>query len=94
MKLLLAYLDGTPLRKISDQTGLSPMNVFRKCEEQLKILPRNFQLTRKSCDLQKFSGILVFDGKYFKVKGYPEGVVLLWGVDFLTHDLPHYLLAP
>lgn len=70
------------------------MSVFRRCQESLKLLPRNFQVTRKYCDPQKFSGILVFDGKYFPVKGYEKGIVLLWGADFLTHDLPHHLLAP
>lgn len=44
--------------------------------------------------LSHYSGYLVFDGKYFPVKDYREGVVLLWGADFLTHDLPHFLLAP
>lgn len=70
------------------------MTVFRRGREALKDLPRNIQVTRKYSDPQKFSGILVFDGKYLNVKGYAKGAVLLWGVDFLTHDLPHYLLAP
>lgn len=36
----------------------------------------------------------MFDSKYFPVKGYREDLVLLWGADFETHDLPHFLLAP
>lgn len=70
------------------------MTVFRRCEVRLRSLPRNFQITKKYSDPKKFSGILVFDGKYLSVKGYEKGIVLLWGADFLTHDIPHHLLAP
>ena len=70
------------------------MTVFRRCRKELKDLPRNSQITRRYCDPQKFSGILVFDGKYLNVKDYANDLVLLWGTDFLTHDFPHYLLAP
>jgi transposase-like protein len=42
----------------------------------------------------RFCGYLVFDGKHFPVKGYKDNVVLLWGVDYLTHDIPHFVLAP
>ena len=91
---LKGYLDGLPLRKIADQVKLSPPTIYRRCLFQLKSLPRNLEVTRKSIDLSAYSGYLVFDGKYFPVKGYPEELVLLWGADFLSHDLPHYLLAP
>lgn len=92
--LLRGYLDGLPLRKISDQVKLSPPTVYRRCLSQLKFLPRNLEITRKFVNLFRYSGYLVFDGKYFPVKGYREGLVLLWGADFLTHDIPHFLLAP
>lgn len=42
----------------------------------------------------RFSQIFVFDGKYFTVKGYRYGYVLLWGVDYLRHDIPVFTLAP
>ena len=92
--LLKGYLDGLPLRKISDQVKLSPATVYRRCLSELKSLPCNLEVTRKSVDLSLYSGYLVFDGKYLPVKGYPEELVLLWGADFLSHDLPHFLLAP
>lgn len=92
--LLKGYLDGLPLRKIADQVKLSPATVYRRCLKELKSLPRNLEVTRRSIDLSRYSGYLVFDGKHLPVKGYPEEVVLLWGADFLSHDLPHFLLAP
>lgn len=92
--LLKDYLDGLPLRKIADQVRLSPPSVYRRCLSQLKTLPRNLEVTRRCVDVSRYSGYLVFDGKYLPVKGYREGLVLLWGADFLTHDIPHFLLAP
>lgn len=70
------------------------MTVWRVCEKHLKLLPSNMKISRRYTDPNRFGGYLVFDGKYLNVKGYPKGVVLLWGIDFQTHDVPHYLLAP
>ena len=92
--LLKGYLDGLPLRKIADQVKLYPPTVYRRCLSQLRSLPRDLEITRKSVDPSQYSGYLVFDGKYLPVKGYPEELVILWGADFLSHDLPHFLLAP
>ena len=92
--LLKDYLDGLPLRKIADQVKLSPPTVYRRCLFGLKSLPHNLEVTRRSVNLSAYSGYLVFDGKYLPVKDYKEEVVLLWGADFLSHNLPHFLLAP
>lgn len=48
-------------------------------------------MTRGYCN--RFCGYLVFDGKYVAVAGYEKKIPLLWGVDFLTHDIPVYRLA-
>jgi len=37
---------------------------------------------------------MVADGKYIKVRGYEKAIPLLWGIDYLTHDLPVFDLAP
>ena len=37
---------------------------------------------------------MVADGKYVKVRGYEKAIPLLWGIDYLTHDVPVYDLAP
>lgn len=34
------------------------------------------------------------DGKYLSVKHYEEKIPLLWGVDYFTHDIPVFILAP
>ena len=45
-------------------------------------------MTRKYC--KKFSGILLVDGKYVKVKGYDRKIPVIYGVDYQTHDIPTY----
>lgn len=69
------------------------MTVFRKCRTALKSLPSSNSVTRKYCDPKRYCGFLVFDGKYVSVKGYDRKIPLLWGADFLTHDIPIYRLA-
>lgn len=68
------------------------MTVWRECEKKLKKLPDNLSVSARYCN--RYSGFLVFDGKYVNVKGYPRGVSFLWGADFFTHDLPHFVFAP
>lgn len=48
-------------------------------------------LTLEYCD--RFCGILVVDGKYVKVKGYEKKIPLLWGIDYLPHDVPVFTFA-
>lgn len=37
---------------------------------------------------------MVLDGKHIPVKGYSQKIPLIWGADYLTHDIPHFKLAP
>lgn len=41
----------------------------------------------------RFCGILVVDGKYIRVKGYERKIPVLYGIDYLTHDIPTYILS-
>lgn len=34
------------------------------------------------------------DGKYIKVRGYERAIPLLWGIDYFTHDIPVFDVAP
>lgn len=36
---------------------------------------------------------MVVDGKFVKVKGYKQKIPLLWGLDYLSHDIPVFRLA-
>lgn len=86
------HLDGKPVRKIADKEKISKSAVERKLKEQIKKLPHNNSITKRYCD--RFCGIMVVDGKYIKVRGYQKAIPMLWGIDYLTHDIPVYDLAP
>lgn len=49
-------------------------------------------VTRRYC--RHFCGILVVDGKFVKVKGFDRKIPVIYGVDYLTHDIPTYKFAP
>ena len=55
-------------------------------------LPENTWLSANYCN--RWSGRLVVDGKYVKVKGYDQKIPFIYGIDYLTHDIPVGLLAP
>lgn len=86
------HLDGKPFRKIADKEKISKSAVARKCFEQIKGLPHNNEITRRYCN--RFCGIMVVDGKYIKIKGYEQKIPLLWGLDYLSHDIPVFEFAP
>lgn len=64
---------------------------YRQCAKLLKVLPHCADITRKYCT--HFSGILLVDGKYVKVKRYERKIPTLYGIDYLTHDIPNYILS-
>lgn len=90
--LLNDHLDGLSFRKLANKYSLSPMTAWRLCEDALSQLPNNNQFTFKYTS--RFSNIFVFDGKYFTIKGFQYGYVLLWGIDYFRHDIPVFTLAP
>lgn len=91
-RILSDHLDGLSFRKLSLKYGISHMECWRICEEELKKLPNNNQFTYKYCN--RFSNIFLFDGKYFNVADQKYNWVLLWGIDYLRHDIPIFSLAP
>lgn len=36
---------------------------------------------------------MLVDGKYLKVRGYPKKIPVIYGVDYLTHDIVHFVLG-
>ena len=90
--ILCDHLDGLSFRKLALKYHLSPMKAWRICEEQLRLLPSNNQFTFNYCS--RFSSTFMVDGKYFNIAGSQHDWVLLWGIDYLRHDLPIILVAP
>lgn len=88
------HLDGLAFRKLADQVNSSASVVIRKVNKYIKSLPLNIDVTSVFSDMSKFSGFLVFDGKFVSVKSFESKIPLIWGVDYLSHDLPHSMLVP
>lgn len=51
-------------------------------------MPENFLLTKHLCNPDLFSNLLVMDGKYVAVKGFSAKIPFVYGIDYLTHDIP------
>ena len=90
--ILVDHLNGTSFRKLAEKYKISKSHASDLCYEELLKLPDNNKFTFEYCS--RFSNILVADGKYFSLKGYLNGYVLLWGVDYFRHDIPVFTLAP
>lgn len=54
-------------------------------------LPHCADITRKYST--RFCGILLVDGKYIRVKGYDRKIPVVYGIDYLTHDIPTYIFS-
>ncbi len=57
-------------------------------------LPHNNAVTECYCNGKRFGGSLVVDGKFVAVKGFDKKIPFLYGMDYLTHDIPVCMLAP
>jgi transposase-like protein len=90
-ELLKLHVDGLPFRALAMHYDISVGSAYNYCVEALERLPQCADVTREYC--QKFSNILLVDGKYVKVKGYDRKIPVVYGIDYTTHDIPHYILS-
>jgi len=91
-QILSDHLDGLSFRKLANHYNISHMKAWRICESELKKLPSNNQFTFNYCN--RYSKIFLFDGKYFNIANQSHDWVLLWGIDYLRHDIPVFTIAP
>lgn len=90
-KLLLLHLDGLSFRSLADVYGISVGSAYNYCLEEMRKLPHLADVSRKYSG--RFCGILLTDGKFVKVKHHERKIPVIYGVDYLSHDIPHYRLA-
>jgi len=90
--ILLDHLDGLSFRKLSDKYDISVGSAHNYIMSKLETLPHCADLTRQYSN--KYCGIVLTDGKFIKVGGYEHKIPVLYGIDYLTHDIPTYILAP
>lgn len=85
-------MDGASFRSLGNEHSLSPAQAYNRVIDELNQLPENTWLTKQYCN--RWSGILVVDGKFIKVKGYKKKIPFIYGIDYLTHDIPLGILLP
>lgn len=90
----LPHIDGVPTRKLADEYGWSRAQAYARLSNELDLLPDNNTLTKDCCDPNKYSGILIIDGKFVKIRGYRHKIPFIYSIDYLTHDIPIILLSP
>ena len=90
-QLLIQHLSGISLRNLAQLNSCSVGTVFSRVKQGLRELPLCIDVTRWYCE--KFQGILLVDGKYVKVKRFDRKIPVIYGVDYKTHDIPHFRLA-
>jgi len=90
-KLLIQHLSGISFRNLAEIYNCSVGNTYNKVKKGLEELPLCIDVTRWYC--QKFQGVLLVDGKYVKVKKHDRKIPVIFGVDYQSHDIPHFRLA-
>lgn len=89
--LSIQHLSGISFRSLAEIHECSVGNAYNQVKKGLKELPLCIDVTRWYCE--KFQGILLVDGKYVKVKKHDRKVPVTYGVDYKTHDIPHFRLT-
>lgn len=89
--LTIAHIDGTPFRSLASQHGISVGSAYNYVHTGLSSLPHCADITRELCS--RFCGILLVDGKYVAVKHHDRKIPVIYGIDYTTHDIPHYIFS-
>jgi transposase-like protein len=86
--LWIPHIDGIPTRKLANEYNWSPAQIYARLSDELNLLPDNNTVTEYYCDPNKYSGILIVDGKFIKIRGYKHKIPFIYTLDYLTHDIP------
>lgn len=78
-------------RSLGFRDGLSGSTTYRRYQAEIENNLQCIDITRNYCS--KFCGILLVDGKFVSVKGYDRKIPVIYGIDYLTHDIPNYVLS-
>ena len=89
-KLLGSYLAGPSIRNIAAERGEKKSAVAEHLKRELASLPKNEDITKAYCT--RFGGVLNVDGVYVRVRGMEKKIPFIFGIDFITHDIPAGIL--
>lgn len=90
-EIVRQHLQGVSFRSLGAEYDINPSTAYRRYKSELLKLPHCADITRRYSS--RFCGILLVDGKYVKVKGHDRKIPVLYGIDYLTHDIPTYILS-
>lgn len=85
-----SYLSGPSIRNLASERGEKRSTVADHIKQELLSLPKNELITQEYCT--HFGGVLCVDGVYVKVKGLPKAIPFIYGIDYVTHDIPAGIL--
>ncbi len=88
---MFQHLRGISFRSLAQEYSIGTSTAYRRYITALERFPHIADLTRRYST--KFCGILLVDGKYIRVKGYERKIPVIYGIDYLTHDIPTYILS-
>lgn len=94
MHLLWSHIKGKSIRTMAQEQEKSLGAIQNQLKRELSVIPENDLVTVKYCNRNRWCGVLLVDAKYIKVKGYKKKIAFIYGIDYLTHDIPVCLLAP
>ncbi|MBI2465565.1 transposase [Candidatus Shapirobacteria bacterium] len=84
-------MSGLSFRNLGETLDINASTVYRKIKPLLEEMPHCADLSRGND--KHYSGILLLDGKYTHVKGYNDKIPVIYGIDYLTHDIVHFVLS-
>lgn len=84
-------MSGLSFRNLAETLNVDASTVYRRVEPCLTALPHCADLSRGND--KHYSGILLVDGKYAHVKGFKDKIPVVYGLDYLTHDIVHFLVS-
>ena len=82
---------GLSFRSLGSKSEVSGSTAYRRYQREVENKLQCIDITRLYCS--KFCGILLVDGKYIKVKGYERKIPVIYGIDYLTHDIVHFVFG-
>lgn len=78
-------------RNLGETLGINASTVYRQIKPLFDSLPHCADLSRGND--KHYCGILLVDGKYVHVKGYKDKIPVIYGIDYLTHDIVHFIVS-
>ena len=91
--MLWSHLKGENIRTLARENDKSIGALYSQLKSEIEKVPLNEDVTLKYCGRNRWCGVLLVDAKYVKVKGYDKKIAFIYGIDYLTHDIPVCILG-